>query len=253
MAIQIPVALQLYSVREDCARDLAGVLGAVARMGYAGVEFAGTYGHGAADLRRILEAEGLRPAGAHTKLDELVGDAFAPTADFHLTLGNRFLVVPSLPRERRGSRKQLLDTAKLLNDLAARASERGLMVGYHSHDFDFAPLDGETGWDLLAAHTAPEVVMQIDTGNALHGDADPVACLERHPGRARTIHLKDHDPDRGYVLLGEGTMPWQRLFDLCESVEPTEWYIVEQEAYPGERTPLECVAACRQSLADMGR
>lgn len=54
---RIPIALQLYSVREDCARDLPGVLSAVAKMGYEGVEFAGTYNHDAAAIRRMLEVK----------------------------------------------------------------------------------------------------------------------------------------------------------------------------------------------------
>ncbi|MCX6381603.1 MAG: hypothetical protein NT023_19365 [Armatimonadetes bacterium] len=36
---RLQIGLQLYSVREACAKDLPGTLKAIAKMGYTGVEF----------------------------------------------------------------------------------------------------------------------------------------------------------------------------------------------------------------------
>ena len=90
---KIPIGVQLYSVREDCARDLPGTLAAVAEMGYDGVEFAGYYGYSAEDLRRMLDANGLQCCGTHTGLNTLLGDALKTTVEFNQVLGNRYLVV----------------------------------------------------------------------------------------------------------------------------------------------------------------
>ena len=248
----IPIGLQLYSAREDCARDLPGVLQAVAGMGYAGVEFAGYYGRTASEVRALLDDTGLKCCGTHTGLETITGDALDATIDFNQALGNPFLIVPGLPRERVGSRAAWLATARLFDEAAARASARGMQVGYHNHSEEFQPVDGGAlPWDLFFGHTRPEVVMQVDTGNMMDGGAAPAPFLSRYPDRARTVHLKEHSAANPNALIGEGDVPWPEIFRLCESVGGTQWYIVEQESYA--YPPLECVERCLQTLRGMGK
>ena len=178
----IPIGLQLYSVREDCERDLPGTLAAVAEMGYAGVEFAGYYGRGARELRGMLDDLGLRCCGTHIGLNTLLGDEQAKTVAFNQELGNPYLIVPGLPEERRNSRAAWLGTAHIFNEIAEQLKPHGMRTGYHNHWVEFQPLDGELPWDTFFGNTAPGVIMQLDTGNALHGGADPVPYLSRYPG-----------------------------------------------------------------------
>lgn len=248
---KIPIALQLYSVREDCARDLAGTLKAVAEMGYVGVEFAGYHGRDAAELRRMLDDVGLRVAGDHTRIETLMGDELARTVEFSRTLGNRFLIVPSLPEEWRRSRAKWLEAASLLDEVTERVQPAGMRVGYHNHWFEFEPLEGERPWDILFGAVRPEVVMEVDTGNAMRGGADAVELLERYPGRAATVHLKEFARDGRAAPIGEGDVRWDDVFRLCETTGATEWYIVEQEIY--DRPPLECVRRCLENLRGMGK
>jgi sugar phosphate isomerase/epimerase len=248
---RLPIGLQLYSVRKDCAEDLPGVLKAVARMGYEGVEFAGYYGRSAQELRSMLDDMGLKCCGTHTRLDTILGDELEPTIEFNRTLGNRFLIVPSMPKERTESRAGWLEMARVFGEAAERARPHGMLVGYHNHAIEFQPLDGELPWDTFFANTPKEVVMQVDIGNALHGGGDPVPYIARYPGRALTVHLKEHSAANPNALIGEGDVAWPQVFELCETVGGTEWYIVEQEtyAYP----PLECVDRCLQNLRGMGK
>lgn len=248
---KIPIALQLYSVREDCARDLPGTIAAVAKMGYAGVEFAGYYDRSAAELRRLLDDHGLRCAGTHTGLNTIMGDELPRTIEFNQALGNKFLIVPGLPKERRESRAAWQETARMMNEAAERARAQGMRVGYHNHSIEFAELDGELPWDLFFSNTAREVVMQLDVGNALHGGGDPIPYVERYPGRATTVHLKEYSATNNKALVGEGDVNWDQLFRLCETIGGTEWYIVEQESYA--YPPLECVDRCLQNLRKMGK
>src|SRR5438132_11523772 len=95
----IRIGLQLYSVRADCARDLPGVLKAVAKMGYTGVEFAGYHGRSAEELRRMLDENKLKCYGTHLDLNALLGDKFEKTVAFCRVLGCKLLVVPWLPEE----------------------------------------------------------------------------------------------------------------------------------------------------------
>jgi sugar phosphate isomerase/epimerase len=248
---RIPIAVQLYSIRKDCERDLPGTLAAVAEMGYDGVEFAGYYGRTAETLWGMLDDLGLRVAGTHIPLDTLLGDQLAETIAFNQVLGNKYLIVPGLPEARRNSRAAWLETAGIFDEVAAQVADAGMVVGYHNHHIEFTAMGGELPWDTFFGNTRPEVVMQVDIGNALHGGGDPVPYIARYPGRAVTVHLKEYAADNPEALVGEGDVDWAQVFALCESVGGTEWYIVEQESYP--YAPLECVDRCLQALRAMGK
>jgi sugar phosphate isomerase/epimerase len=248
---QIPIALQLFSIRHDCERDLPGTLEAVAKMGYEGVEFAGYYGRSAKELRALLDDLGLSVAGTHIRLNTLLGDQLAETVEFNRILGNRFLIVPGLSEERRNSRSAWQETAKIFDGIAEKLAEEGMFTGYHNHHIEFALMEGELPWDTFFSNTRQEVVMQVDIGNALHGGGDPIPYIERYPGRAITVHLKEYSATDPKALLGEGDVDWKKVFQLCETVGGTEWYIVEQESYA--YPPLECVDRCLQALKEMGK
>jgi sugar phosphate isomerase/epimerase len=249
---KIPIALQLYSVRQACTKDLPGVLQEVARIGYQGVEFAGYYGRKADQLRTLLKDNGLKCCGTHTGLDTLLGDAFPRTVEFNKTIGNPYLIVPGLPRARVDTAEHIADTGKLFKELAAKAKECDMFVGYHAHGGDFRKFNGETEWDILFTNAGPSVVMQMDVGNCLEGGGDPYAILKKYPGQSLTVHLKEHGGKKGAVI-GEGTVKWDEIFRLCETIGGTKWYIVEQESYTSQATPLESVRRCMENLRKMGK
>ncbi len=241
----IPVALQLYSVRDDCAKDFPRTLKAVAKMGYDGVEFAGYHGMSAKDLKKQLDDLGLKAAGTHTGIDTLLGDAFEKTVEFNKTIGNRFLIVPGLPADYTKSIDAWKKTADLFNEIADKLTPLGMQTGYHNHHTEFTELDGEIPWEVFFSRTKPEVVMQLDLGNAMHGGAKPLRYLDKFPGRATTIHLKEYSPTNDKAIIGEGEVDWARTFSLCNA-QGTQWYIIEQESYA--YPPLECVDRCLANL-----
>jgi len=244
-----PIGLQLYSVREDCKKDLPGTIAAVAKMGYKGVEFAGYYDRSAKQLRKMLDDNGLVCCGTHTGLDTLLGDNLRPTIDFNRTLGNKYLIVPGLPEKYRKSHQAWLDTAKLFNELAEKVKPHGMLVGYHNHSVEFTAMDGELPWDTFYGNTRKDVIMQIDLGNAINGGADPLPYLYQYPGRAITVHVKEFSKTNNKALIGEGDVNWKAFFALCKAVGETEWYIVEQESYAFP--PLDCVGRCLKNLRKM--
>lgn len=251
---KIPIALQLYSIREDCARDLPATLESVADMGYEGVEFAGYYGRSANELRDILDSIGLKVCGTHISIESLLGGELERTNEFNQILGNRFLVVPGLPEERRKSKAAWLETARLMNEIAEKLKPEGMRFGYHNHTIEFQPINGELPWDIFFGATVSDVMMQLDTGNAMRSGVSSEGILEilkRYPGRATTVHLKEFSPTNEQALIGEGQMKWREFFSLCETLGGTEWYIVEQESYAFP--PLECVRRCINNLRKMRR
>ncbi|MGQ9591707.1 MAG: sugar phosphate isomerase/epimerase family protein [Planctomycetota bacterium] len=248
---KVPIALQLYSVRHECERDLPKVIAAVAKMGYEAVEFAGYYGRNAKELRKLLDDHGLKCCGTHTGLETLLGDELAKTIEFHKTLDNKYLVVPGLPRERTASAQAWLETAKLFNEISKKLEPHDMLVGYHNHAIEFRPLDGQIPWDIFFGNTASAVIMQIDIGNAMSGGGDPLAFVKKYPGRAVTVHVKEYSKKDPKALIGEGEVDWPRMFEALETVGGTKWYIVEYEsdAYP----PLESVKRCLENLRKMGK
>ena len=218
-------------------------------MGYEGVEFAGYYDRDATQLQALCDELRLQIVGTHIPLNTLLGDALEATVEFNQTLGNRYLIVPGLDEERRNSRAAWLETAGVFNDIAAAVEPHDMQVGYHNHHIEFAEMDGELPWDTFFGNTDKRVVMQLDTGNMYHGGAEPVAVLERYPGRANLVHLKEHSDSNDKALIGEGDVPWDEVFRLCEEQGATEWYIIEQESYA--YPPLECVERCLANLRTM--
>jgi len=233
----IPVGLQLWTVKTECAKDFPGTIAKVAKMGYAGVEFAGYYERSAKDVRKMLDDNGLKCCGTHTQLNTLTGDNLAKTIEFNKVIGNKYLIVSSLDQKTHTTKAAWLETAKVFNELSAKLKPEGMMTGYHAHAWDFKSIQGEIPWDIFFSNTSKDVIMQIDTGNAMQGRADPVAYLKKYPGRAVTIHLKEYSAKNPKALIGEGDVKWQGVFAACESTGRTQWYIIEEES--GEYPPLE--------------
>jgi sugar phosphate isomerase/epimerase len=245
----IPIALQLYSVRQEAERDLFGVLRRVAEMGYAGVEFAGYYGHAAPDIRRVLDDFGLKAEGTHTGIHELTDEKIGKTIGIHHALGAPYVIVPWLPEDTRNTPEACKATAEKLTGITERLRSEGLRCGFHAHEGDMLPMaDGKSAWYVLAEETPSDFIMQYDTSNGMAGGADPVQPILDHPGRSDSVHLKE----AGGAVIGEGPIPWSRVFEACETVGGTKWYVVEHESGTGPEA-LDAVEACLKSLRRMGK
>jgi len=241
---RIPIGLQLYSIRKDCAADLAGSLAQVAKMGYEGVEFAGYYGHGAQEIRKMLDANGLKCCGIHTRITTLEGDELKRTIEFNQTIGNTRLNVAGIrPGD---TAKAWYEAARRFSEIAAKLAPHGMRTGYHCHARDFQPVEGKIPWEIIFDNTPKEVNMQLDVGHCVQAGSDPLHYLKKYPGRARTIHVTDYSPTNNQALLGEGVVPLKQVFQLCETVAGTEWYIIEQERYPFP--PMECARRCLENM-----
>lgn len=236
---KIPIGLQLYSIREVIGKDIPGHLKQLKEMGYEGVEFAGYYGKKAEDLRKLLDDAGLKCCGTHTGLGTLKGEALKGTVEFNKAIGNRYLICPGMDGKTVDGWK---DLAKVFTEAAEKLKAEGMVTGYHAHGGDFRKLGDTTPWDVFFSAAGPDVVMQMDTGNCMGGGGDPVAYLKKFPGRALTVHLKEH----GGGVIGEGKVAWKEVFELCETTGKTEWYIIEEEG--GGQKALDTVKRALENL-----
>jgi sugar phosphate isomerase/epimerase len=253
----VPIGLQLYSVRHECAKDLPGVLREVARMGYEGVEFAGYHGRSAEELRSMLDDLGLKCCGTHTGLPSLQGEELDRTVEFNQLLGNKYLIVPSLEAKCKESAEAWRTTALAFNEVAEKLKPFMMQTGYHNHFTEFAALEGgQSAWDIFFSNTRPEVIMQLDTGNARHAGVDVTPFISRYPGRAITVHLKEHSSKatkHHATLIGDGEIDWPAMLTLCETVGGTKWFIVEQSEHMDPPGAMEGVEICLQRLRAMGK
>ncbi len=242
----IPVGVQLYSVRSEMQKDVPKTLEAMAGIGFQGVEFAGFFDYAAQDLKRLLDANGLQCCGSHTPITDLAEDKIDATLEFNKTLGNPYIIVPWIAEKDRQTVDDWKKLADQFNAWAEKLKGEGMRIGYHNHNFEFTPIDGQQPWDIFARNTVSDVILQLDTSNAADGGVDPLETLKKYPGRTTTIHMKEYSADNPNAILGEGDIPWKEVLAFCESEGGTEWYIIEEEkdVYP----PIEAVAKCYKNL-----
>ncbi len=247
---QIPVALQLYSVRDNTAKDFVGTLKQVASIGYRAVELAGMGNLSARELKSALDDLGLTVAGSHIALDRFERELTRVFEENH-TLGNKYLVVPWLAETRRKTAEDWLNFARWMNDLGAKCQTEGFQLCYHNHNFEFQMFDGRTGFDLVFGNTDPKRVQsEIDVYWVQYAGYDPEALIRQYSGRVPLVHLKDMTKGTPptFAEIGEGIMDFKPIFKASEA-SGVKWYIVEQDKC--ERPPLESVQMSWCNLGGM--
>jgi sugar phosphate isomerase/epimerase len=230
----VPVGLELYSVRDELAKDLTGTVRAVAKMGYEVVEFFSPYYSWTTDyakeIRKLLDDLGIRCNSTHNDAKAFTADGLQKAIDLNKILGAKFIVMAS-PGKVTG-----LDGWKRVADQVSRASDTlkplGLRAGYHNHGAEFTPVEAKRPIEVIAANTPKDVMLQLDVGTCVASGSDPVAWINANPGRINSMHCKDWVPGegKGYkVLLGEGDTPWTKICEAAETVGGVEYYLIEQE------------------------
>jgi sugar phosphate isomerase/epimerase len=244
------IGVQLYSIREVCKSDLVGSLKALKEIGYAGVEFAGTYGKSAKELKGLLDDHGLLACGTHAGLDTLKPDKLSATLDFYSQLGCPYITVPYL---RAKDAAGWIDFAKQCTVAQEVSRKSGIRIGYHNHQHEFREkIDGVSQFQIFFDNASPEVNMQLDVGHVVAAGEDPLVWMKKYPGRSYTPHAKEVYPGPGILgQPGEGKkgVDWDAFFVACEA-DVTEWYVVETEADPKS---IENVRQCFEFLKAKGR
>ena len=239
---RIPVGIELYSVRTELQNDLNGTVTRIAKMGYEVVEF--FMGQGAAayyswtpqqakEVRKLLDDLGIKCNSTHNSGMAVTPDGFSKAIELNQIIGSKCVIQASAPPAR------TIDDWKKLGDQLTAFAERlrplGMATGYHNHQVEWRPLEGQRPMDVIAANTPKDVVLQFDVGTCVEVGADPIAWIEARGGRIKSVHCKDWGAGqgRGYgVAFGEGDAPWLKIFDAVEKAGAIEYYLIEQEQSP---------------------
>jgi len=244
---KIKVGIQLYTVRDECAKDFKETVKAIAAMGYKGVETAGNYGGLApVDFAAFLKELGLELCGQHTSLEEIM----TPGSRAHLyakATGCPYVTVSLAGDVAKDWKAAVVRCAAA--GKAAKAA--GLVFTYHNHNHEFAQIDGEYALDYLYRKTgARSVFAELDTYWIKKGGPDPVAYIRKYPRRVPQIHLKDMDrADGSFTEVGAGLMDLPAIFDVAREVG-TKWIIVEQDLW--KRPAIESARISIDNLRKAG-
>ena len=245
----LPIAVQLYSVRNAVKEDMLGTLKKIKAMGYEGVEFAGLYDHSAAEVKKMCEEVGLVPVSAHVPFADMLEDAHGVFATY-AEIGTKYVAIPSLTEDRRPGKEGFFDTMKKIAEVGAIAREHGITLLYHNHDFEFVRVDGEYGLDRLYREVSADVLQtELDTCWVNVGGEDPAEYVRKYAGRAPVVHLKDFFGEKSenmYELIGEkndapvrpsnfefrpvgaGLQNFPAILDAAKDAD-AKWVVVEQD------------------------
>jgi len=252
----IPVGLEMYSVRNTMAKDLNGTVRAVAAAGYQGLEFYAPYYDWtpaqAKDMRKLLDDLEIRCFSTHNDSAFFSPEKIGHAREVNLILGSKYMVMAS--SHEGATQDAWKKVAELLNTASDTLTAGHLGVGYHNHQTEWKPVDGVRPMEILAKNTKPTVMLQLDVGTCIEAGSDPVAWIKANPGRIRSMHCKEWSPEpgKGYsVLFGEGVAPWKQLFAAAENDGGIEYYLVEQEGsrFSEIETAQKCLQAFRTTHA----
>jgi sugar phosphate isomerase/epimerase len=237
----VPLALQLWSVKQAVTEDFAAAVGRVAGLGFSGVELAGLGGLDAAGVRAALDAEGLKAAGMHVgpaRLDDL-----GAIAEEALTVGAGHVTCAFWPRAEYTSAAACRRIGARLGECGATLRSFGLRFSFHNHDAELALLEGRTVLDWLLDAAAPcDLAIEPDVFWLHHAGCDPARFLLAHGARCPLVHLRDA------AEIGAGPVDYPRVLAAIDTAAAAEWLILEQDCFNHE--PFESL---RLGLAQMAR
>ncbi len=267
--MSFPIALQLYSVRDELEKDFVETLRKTKAMGYDGVEFAGLYGQEPAQVKDILSQIGLVPLSAHVPFLDLMADPEKLMGEY-AEIGCEYIAIPYLlPEYRPGEEKfsEVISGAGIIGEAAKKA---GLTLLYHNHDFEFRKIGGIYALDIIYNKVPGDLLKtQIDTCWVNVAGEDPSEYIRKYAGRSPVVHLKDFvmpgkKPEKMYDLigienekqmdenkddkaedvfefrpLGLGAQNFPKILKACEDAG-AQWVVVEQDEPSKGRTSFEC-------------
>jgi sugar phosphate isomerase/epimerase len=236
-----PVGLQLYSLRDQFAKDVPGTLARVRDFGFTYVELAGTYGNPPEKFKQMLAEHGLEPVAGHFPYEKYRDDVESIARDAK-ALGLEYVGCAWIPHKDDFDEQECHDAIGVFNRAGESLAKHGLKFYYHIHGYEFERHGNGTLFDLMMAETKPNwVSYQMDVLWAVFPGQDPVALMKKYGERWTSMHVKDlkqgvktgslsgHTDVANNVVIGTGQTDWPAL--LRESKKAgLKYYFIEDES-----------------------
>jgi len=235
--LKLPIGCQLYPVGKLVAQDFEGTLRQIAAVGYQTIElcsppsyeksgFAPLVKMKAADVRKTIEAAGLRCESCHYQFQELK-DSLADRLAYAKELGLKQMIVATFGLRQDATMADWAKAAGEMNKIGERTKAAGIQLGFHNHNFEFREIDGVLVYDKLMSELDPKSVkMQFQVAVISLG-YEAATYLTKYPGRFISLHLADWSPaDKKSVPVGTGIVNWEKLFAAAQ-IGGVENYFVE--------------------------
>lgn len=269
---KLPVAVQVYSVRDDAEADFKGTMTKIKEMGYDGVELAGLYGMAPEEVRAILDEVGIPCVSAHVPYTDLVAD-MEGTVESYKTIGCQYIAIPYLTEEYRPGTPGFAEVVENAKKLGQVCKDKGITLLYHNHDFEFDKVeDGRYALDYLYDTVSADLLQtELDCCWVKVSGEDPAAYIRKYANRSPVVHLKDfvgEKSDNMYKLIGideneaqnatkfefravgSGKQDFPAILEAAVE-SGSKWVVVEQDAHY-ENTPMEDIRLSREYLKSLG-
>ncbi|MBQ2847646.1 MAG: sugar phosphate isomerase/epimerase [Clostridia bacterium] len=270
--MKLPVAVQLYSVRDEMEKDFYGTISKMKEFGYDGVEFAGLFGEDPEKIKAFCEEIGITPISAHVPYYDMLENPEAVLSDY-AKIGCKYVVVPYLTEECRPGTDGFAATVEGIRKIGEAAKALGLQLLYHNHDFEFVTINGEYALDVLYSSISEDILKtEIDSCWVNVAGVNPAEYIEKYSNRSPVVHLKDFkksgdklgklydligiDDDAqqeeeedtfSFMPVGYGVQDIPAILAACEKAG-AEWVVVEQDSPAKDDTPLNSVKLSREYL-----
>jgi sugar phosphate isomerase/epimerase len=258
------VGVQLYTAREEMAKDVEATLATVASIGYKEIEFAGYFDKTPQAIRQMLDRHGLTSPSTHIDL-ATISTKLPQTLEASHTIGHRFIVMPYLDDATRAQPDIYKKVADTLNKAGAEAKKANIELAYHNHNFEFVVVNGKSHFESLMEMLDPKLVkVELDLCWATSANQDPVALFRKYPGRFPMVHVKglrkkpvngaatpiaDVLPDVTDVGHDGDVIDWKTIF-AQSSVGGIQHYFVEHDQ-PKDHAAFASLKASYEYLKDL--
>jgi sugar phosphate isomerase/epimerase len=253
------IGIQLYSLRDDMAKDTDATLRAVAQMGYGLVETYGYrdgkfFGKTPKEFSQQLDGLGVKMTSSHTGFGVYrsdtteAWDAVKKNMEDTREAGSKWIVQAGYPGARYTEISEVEKLADTFNKIGELAKQFGLKFGYHNHREEFRAIQNQIPYQMYIELTEPSLVaFQMDIGHVANEMADYRAYLKLYPGRFGCLHIRDTNVKTKVAIeMGRGDVELEEVFNLFATAGVEDYY-VEQEEY--SYTPLESLKMCYDYLA----
>ena len=246
------IGLQLWTVKEDAAKDLEATLKHIADVGYNNVELFGYnkrmyFGHTIKETKALLDKYKLKSTSAHVAINDFLfnndDDQLKYAIEDAKTIGHNYLTQPWFAEDKRS-----LDTFKMLTDKFNKAGEMcknaGIKFAYHNHNFEFVKTDGTCGYEVLLKGTQKDLVFyEMDLYWVIYAGEKPDEWFAKYPGRFPMWHVKDMSKaaNRESTEVGAGSINFKEIFTHKKEAGFVNFFI-EQEAF-ANMPPAQAIVA----------